>query len=211
MNEFELLMEHKIVAIFRGLDPDEATAAADRLVEAGIRLMEVTMNTEGAPDIIHSWRRRYGADVSIGAGTVLDREMAELAVAAGARFLISPHLDEELIRFGLERGIEVWPGAMTPTEIVRAWKAGASVIKLFPMKHLGIDYLKEVRAPLDQIPLMATGGVTLDNIGDFIRAGAAAVGLGSHLVDKQLIREARFEELQQKAARFVEAVRQSTS
>lgn len=208
MNEFELLLEHKIVAIFRGIGQEQATEAADRLVEAGIRLMEVTMNTEGATDIIRSWRKRYDKDVSIGAGTVLDREMAARAVDAGARFIISPNLDEDVIHFGLERGIEVWPGVMTPTEIVRAWKAGASAVKLFPMKHLGIDYLKEVRAPLDNIPMMATGGVNLDNIGDFLRAGASAVGLGSNLVDKRLIQDGRFDELQQLAARYVAAVRE---
>ncbi|GGG23183.1 bifunctional 4-hydroxy-2-oxoglutarate aldolase/2-dehydro-3-deoxy-phosphogluconate aldolase [Paenibacillus abyssi] len=203
----KMLVEEKIVAIFRNIENQHADQAGQALIDGGIRLMEVTMNTEGATEIIHRWREKFDGKAAIGAGTVLDLAMAEEAVAAGAQFLISPNLDEEVIAYGVRHGVSVWPGVMTPTEIVRAWKAGAEAVKIFPMATLGVKYLAEVRAPLNNIPMMATGGVDLDNIRDYFAAGACSVGMGSKLVNLDWVRRGDFHLLTERASKFVEAVK----
>jgi 2-dehydro-3-deoxyphosphogluconate aldolase / (4S)-4-hydroxy-2-oxoglutarate aldolase len=203
----EMLLREKIVAIFRGYESEQADRAAQALVDGGIRLMEVTMNTAGAAGTIARWRERFGSATAIGAGTVLDTDMAKEAVAAGAQYLISPNLDEAVIAYGAERGVSVWPGVMTPTEVVRAWKAGAEAVKIFPMASLGWKYLAEIRGPLDRIPMMATGGVDLDNIGQYFRAGANAVGMGSKLLDPESIRAGAYDQVTARAQQFVDAVR----
>lgn len=207
MDTLQFIEQHRIIAIFRGVSGEGADRGAEALVRAGIKVMEVTMNTEGALQNVADWRKRYEGTALIGAGTVLDLEMAKQAVAAGAQFLVSPNLDEEVVRYAVDQGIGVIPGAMTPTEIVRAWKAGAHAVKLFPMATLGLQYLKDVRAPLDKIPLVVTGGVNLDNIADFLSAGVIGVGLGSNLVDKKLIAAGKFDELEANARKYAEAVR----
>jgi 2-dehydro-3-deoxyphosphogluconate aldolase/(4S)-4-hydroxy-2-oxoglutarate aldolase len=206
MDVFQIILEKKIVAIFRGIAGEQANRGAEALIQGGIQVLEVTMNTEGVLKTISDWRAKYEGKACIGAGTVIDVEMAREAVAAGAQFLISPNLDEAVVRYGVEHNIDVFPGVMTPTEIVRAWKCGARAVKLFPMASLGLSYLKDVRAPLDQIPMIVTGGVNLDNIGQFIQAGAAGVGLGNHLVNKKLIDDGNFDALQALARSYVDAV-----
>jgi 2-dehydro-3-deoxyphosphogluconate aldolase/(4S)-4-hydroxy-2-oxoglutarate aldolase len=207
MNLLQTLSAEKIIAIVRGISPSAADQAADAMLSGGIRILEVTTNTEGASAMVSRWREKYAGQMHIGMGTVLNLDMAKEAVAAGSEFLISPNLDEAVVAYALEKGIDIWPGVMTPTEIVRAWNAGAKAVKVFPMGSLGLSYLKEIRAPLDHIPMIATGGVNLDNIGDFLRAGAIGVGLGSNLLDKALIREGRFEDLTQLAAKYVNAAK----
>lgn len=202
------LLEHKVVAILRGIEDKDADGAAQALIDGGIRLMEVTMNTEGAETIIERWRVRFGSDAWIGAGTVLDVDYARRAVDAGAQFLISPNLDEEVVAYGNERGIAVWPGVMTPTEIVKALKAGASAVKLFPMGTLGIGYLKEIRGPLDHVPIMATGGVDLSNIKDYFAAGANAVGMGGKLISLDWVKEGRLDLVTERARQFTEAIKE---
>jgi 2-dehydro-3-deoxyphosphogluconate aldolase/(4S)-4-hydroxy-2-oxoglutarate aldolase len=206
----ELLLRERIVAIFRGFEGDAADRAAEALVEGGIRLIEVTMNTPGALETIARWREKFDGRAAVGAGTVLDLKMAKEAAAAGAKYLISPNLDEEVVAFGAERGISVWPGAMTPTEIVRAWKAGAEAVKVFPMASLGVKYLAEIRAPLDHIPMIATGGVDLSTIRSYFEAGAAAVGIGSRLLNREWIEAGDYAKLADNARRYVEIVRSLT-
>ncbi|NBD23761.1 bifunctional 4-hydroxy-2-oxoglutarate aldolase/2-dehydro-3-deoxy-phosphogluconate aldolase [Paenibacillus glycinis] len=203
----ERLKQEKVVAIFRGIEDRHADGAAEALLAGGISLMEITMNTEGAAGMISRWLDKYGSQAGIGAGTVLDLEMAKEAVAAGAQFLISPNLDEAVVEYGLKTGVPVWPGVMTPTEIVRAWKAGAEAVKIFPMGSLGLKYLTEIRAPLDRIPMLATGGVDLANIADYFKAGACAVGMGSKLVNLEWVKSGRFDLLTERARKFVEAAK----
>ena len=203
----DLLLKERIVAIVRGLEGEAADRAAEALIDGGIRLVEVTMNTPGALRTIAGWREKFDGRAAIGAGTVLDLRMAKEAAAAGATYLISPNLDEDVIAFGAERGISVWPGVMTPTEIVRAWKAGAEAVKVFPMASLGVEYLKEIRAPLDHIPMIATGGVDLTTIRSYFEAGAAAVGMGSKLLNREWIKAGEFGKLTDNARRYVEIVR----
>jgi 2-dehydro-3-deoxyphosphogluconate aldolase/(4S)-4-hydroxy-2-oxoglutarate aldolase len=205
-----VLKQEKIVAIVRGTAPQHLDDTAEALINGGIRLLEVTLNTQGALEAITRWREQYGEQAHIGAGTVLDSEMAQQAIDAGAEYLISPNLDEEVVKLGVNSSVAVWPGAMTPTEIVRAWKAGASAVKVFPSATLGANYFKEVRGPLSQIPLMATGGINLENLSDFLRAGAVAVGVGGSLVDNKLIESGCFDELTARAHHYVAAVRTLT-
>lgn len=201
------LLQEKIVAIFRGIADKDADQAAKALIDGGIRMMEITLNTEGATVMIDRWREKFEGQALIGAGTVLDLDMAKEAIAAGAQFLISPNLDESVVAYGRERGVSVWPGVTTPTEIVRAWKAGADAVKLFPLGTLGWKYLAEIRAPLDHIPIIATGGVNIDNIADYFRAGANAVGMGGKLVNLDWVRSGQFELLTERARKFTEAVK----
>ncbi|CAM3990072.1 bifunctional 4-hydroxy-2-oxoglutarate aldolase/2-dehydro-3-deoxy-phosphogluconate aldolase [Paenibacillus alkaliterrae] len=205
-NMLELLMQHKIVAILRGIEDRHADAAGKALIDGGIHMMEITMNTEGAAVMIERWRNKFDGKAAVGAGTVTDVELAEQAVAAGAQFLISPNLDEEVIAYGRERGLSVWPGVMTPTEIVKAWKAGADAVKIFPMGTLGVDYLKEIRGPLNDIPMIATGGVDLHNITDYFKAGANGVGMGGKLVNLEWVREGKWDQITERARQFVAAV-----
>ena len=203
----ERLKEEKVVAIFRFIEDQYADKALEALLAGGITMMEITMNTDGAAGMISRWREKYGEQAAIGAGTVLDLDMAKEAVDAGAQFIISPNLDEAVVDYGLKKGVSVWPGVMTPTEIVRAWKSGAEAVKIFPMGTLGWKYLAEIRAPLDKIPMMATGGVDLDNIADYFKAGACAVGMGSKLVNLEWVRSGRFDLLTEKARQFSEAAK----
>jgi 2-dehydro-3-deoxyphosphogluconate aldolase/(4S)-4-hydroxy-2-oxoglutarate aldolase len=203
----DMLKQEKIVAIFRGIEDRHADKAAKALIDGGIKMMEVTMNTEGALSMISRWRDNFGELAAIGAGTVLDLEMAREAVAAGAQYLISPNLDEAVVSFGMERGVSVWPGVMTPTEIVKAWKAGAEAVKIFPMGTLGWKYLAEIKAPLNHIPMIATGGVDLDNLPDYFNAGAIAVGMGSKLVNLDWVRNGEFERMTERVRLFTEATK----
>ena len=164
------------------------------------------MNTEGALDMISRWREKFDDRLRVGAGTVVDLPMAKEAVAAGAEYMISPNLDEAVIEYGLKHEVDVYPGTMTPTEIVRAWKAGAKAVKVFPMGALGVDYLKEIRAPLRHIPMIATGGVNVQNIRQFIDRGALGVGIGGSLVDLQLIDNNQFDQLTSLARKFTEQI-----
>jgi len=201
------LREVPLIAILR----DIAGESADRTVEAlhagGIRFVEVTMNTGGAPVMIERWRAQYDGKLRIGAGTVLNLSDGEKAAQAGAEYFVCPHLDETVIAYALERGLEVFPGALTPTEIVRAYDCGATAVKIFPAASLGLAYIRELQGPLRHIPMIPTGGVTLDNVHQYFAAGAAAVGIGTQLVDKQLIAEGNFDAIRSKAAAFVEKVR----
>lgn len=203
-----LLLQEKVVAIFRGYTGNLADEAAQALVNGGIRLMEVTMNTEGAPDIISRWRERFGSEAAIGAGTVLDVETAKAAIAAGAQYLITPNLDEDVIRVAAEQGIDVWPGVLTPTEMVKAWKAGAKVLKLFPLGAIGPHYISEVKGPLQQIPIMATGGVDITNAELYWKAGASAFGIGSKLVRADYIEAGAYDKLEQHAKHWVTLMKQ---
>lgn len=202
------LLNHKIVAILRGIEDSRADDTAKALIDGGVRLMEITMNTDGAASMIGRWRERFSGEAFIGAGTVIDIDAARQAVGAGAQFLISPNLDEEVIAFGQEQGVSVWPGVMTPTEIVKAVKAGAEAVKLFPMGSLGVEYLKEIRGPLKEVPILATGGVDLHNIAEYFRFGANAVGLGSKLVNMEWVKEGSFQMVAERARAFTKAVGQ---
>ncbi|MNW52888.1 KHG/KDPG aldolase [compost metagenome] len=176
------------------------------LVAGGVEALEITVDTDGAFEIIPMLKERYGKHVLVGAGTVLNAKVAEKAIQAGADFIFSPILDEETIKITNHYGRISIPGVMTPTEIAKGYEWGADMLKIFPGSSLGVNYIKEVSAPLTGIPMMPTGGVTLDNVAEFIRAGAAAVGLGSSLLDKAAIAEGRYGDITELAQKFKAAI-----
>ncbi len=206
MKLLELLEESKIVVIVRGIRPAEAGPLAEALVQGGIRFIEVTMNTEGALHMISSWKERFGDKLKVGAGTVLNQAAAKEALKAGAEYLISPILDEAMIDYGKSQGIEVFPGTMTPTEMVRAVQAGANVVKVFPTGVLGSAFIKELQGPLGHIPMMASGGVTLDNLEQFLDSGCFALGMGSSLVRRDLIQSGQYAAITEISKLFTEKI-----
>jgi 2-dehydro-3-deoxyphosphogluconate aldolase/(4S)-4-hydroxy-2-oxoglutarate aldolase len=177
----ELIYEHRIVAILRGCDPTHILPIADALYKGGIRLLEITLNSPGAFEAIETASALLSENMVIGAGTVLEPAEATSAIAAGAKFILSPSLDAATIRRTVDLGAVSIPGAFTPTEILEAWRNGAHLVKVFPAS-IGPAWFRDIRGPLPQIPLMATGGVSIANIKDFDKAGAVAFGIGSSLV-----------------------------
>jgi len=169
-----------VVAIVRSPSPASAVAAARAIVRGGVTSVEVSFSTPRAEEAIATLRRELPG-VLVGAGTVIEMGQLDVACAAGAEFLMSPHLDPEIVARSNERGVPFLPGAYTPTEVFMGWKAGAACMKLFPAAELGPKYLAAVRVPLPHIPLLATGGVTPVNLSEWLRAGATAVGVGGQL------------------------------
>ncbi|MDX6352820.1 MAG: 2-dehydro-3-deoxyphosphogluconate aldolase / (4S)-4-hydroxy-2-oxoglutarate aldolase [Streptomyces sp.] len=176
-------LAQRVFAIVRKESYDQAAAAADGLLSAGLTTIEISLTTPFALEAVTTLVREVGDDAIIGAGTVLDATSARMAVDAGARFLVSPSLDEEVIRTGHRYGIPVFPGVSTPTEVVRALELGADALKLFPAASYGPGWIRDVRAALPQAALLPTGGVTLEDAPEWIAAGAAACGMGGALTD----------------------------
>ncbi|GGC84065.1 ketohydroxyglutarate aldolase [Thalassobacillus devorans] len=200
------LEEKKLIAIIRGIPSGTGERTAEALVEGGIQFLEITLNTEGALEMITELRQKFEGKLRIGAGTVLDVDMAKQAGDAGAEYIISPNLDEEVIEYCREQEVTVWPGTMTPSEMVRANKLGASAVKVFPVGSLGVRYIKDVRGPLGHINMIATGGVNLDNIQEVLKYGASAVGLGGNLVNNDWIAQGQYHKLTDTARQYVEKV-----
>lgn len=197
----------RIIAIVRGVKEAHIVSLAEALLKGGVTVMEVTLNTPGALAMISELQAKLSEQMFIGAGTVLDVEDAQKAVQAGASFLVTPNLDEDVIRYASREGIPIFPGAMTPTEVVKAWKAGATAIKIFPSASLGLTYIKELMGPLDHIPMMAVGGVTEENIKQFVDLGCYGLGIGGSLINLKEIEAGRFEWITDKAARLLAASR----
>ena len=202
----EALDASRLVAIMRRTEASLAVATADALVQGGIPTLEVTCDSPGALEMIRVIDRELGKRVFIGAGTVLDESTARAALEAGARFLVSPHLDADMVRAFAEQGVAWIPGALSPTEVLGAWRAGAVVVKLFPAGPVGPGYIRDVRGPFRDIPLLPTGGVTLDNAAEFLGAGAWGLGMGSALVDNKLVVSQRFDEICNRARQLRELV-----
>ena len=199
-----------IVPVVRAASGEEALAVVDAIRAGGIDVIELTMTVPGAVEVIRELARRCGDDVLLGAGTVLDAETARACMLAGARFVVSPIVDAGTIACCRTYGVPAMAGALTPTEVVQAWKAGADVVKIFPCSAVGgASYIRALKAPLPQIALMPTGGVSLATVGDFIRAGATAVGAGADLVDVARIRAGDPGAVTEKARQYVAAVAQA--
>jgi 2-dehydro-3-deoxyphosphogluconate aldolase/(4S)-4-hydroxy-2-oxoglutarate aldolase len=184
--------ESKVIAILRNVPKDSLQRVLEALYEGGIRIAEITMNSEGALEGIASMRKAFEGRLTIGAGTVMNKKYAQRAIEAGAKFLISPHVDEAVIEMALAHSVVPLPGALTPTEVVRAIDAGAPIVKLFPCSSLGPGYVKELLGPLNTCKLIAVGGINSDNAADYIRAGAIGVGVGGSLVSMNDILDGNF-------------------
>jgi len=205
----QYLLDKCIVAVVRAdTGGEDLVKVVEAVAAGGVHCIEVTMTTPGALECIEAASRKLaGADVLLGVGSVLDAETCRMAILAGAQFVVTPTLSVPTIRMARRYGKPVIPGGFTPTEILTAWENGADFIKVFPSSVGGPAYIKAIKGPLPQIPLVPTGGVNVDNVGDFLEAGAAAVAVGGNLVSKKLVAARDFEGLTANARAFAEAVR----
>lgn len=192
-----------IVGILRNVPRLQIKALSKHYLEAGLTTLEITMNSEGAAETISSLKALYGGQLNIGAGTVCTLEDLDNALAAGASFIVTPILNKDIIKQCVSNKIPVFAGAYSPTEIYMAWQLGASMVKVFPVGKLGPDYIKEVLAPLNHIKLMPTGGITINNFTEFLKAGAYGLGMGSHLIPKHLIENSKWDEFGRFLSEFV--------
>ena len=212
MTTLEWVLSRKIIAIVRGLGTEYMIPLSDALLRGGIDLMEVTFNQKepasfaATAEAISAVSRHMEGKMLVGAGTVLTIEQLELAVNAGAKYIITPNVNPELIRRAKSMGVNVFPGAMTPTEAVTAMDAGADIVKIFPAGELGPGYIKAIRAPLGHIPMMAVGGVNEKNAADFMAAGCCGIGIGGNLVNKNWIEEGRWDKIEALASEYRKAV-----
>ncbi len=207
MSAVDRIREIGIVPVVRAKSANEALAAVEAIRAGGIPILEITLTVPGAVPVIADLAKRLGEAALIGAGTVLDADSARACVDAGARFIVSPSLDIPTIETCRRLGVPVFPGALTPTEIVTAWKAGADAVKVFPAGAVGgAAYLKSIKAPLPQIELIPTGGVSLATAAAFIAAGAFALGVGADLVDLAALRSGDAAAVTEKARQYVAAV-----
>ncbi|MEX0904986.1 MAG: bifunctional 4-hydroxy-2-oxoglutarate aldolase/2-dehydro-3-deoxy-phosphogluconate aldolase [Balneolaceae bacterium] len=202
----EFIETQKAVAVIRLPDSDLFKPVAEALYKGGVKIIEITMTVPGALSIIRKAVKNAPSDMLIGVGSVLDAKTAQVAVDAGADFVVSPVVKEEIITAVKNLDKPVMPGAFTPTEIQFAWEAGADIVKVFPADILGIPFFKAVKAPMPHLKLMPTGGVTLTNADQWIQAGASAVGLGSSLVDKKAIAEGNFDQLRKNAETLIKTL-----
>ena len=207
---FTKIMDEGLIPVIRVASASEAIDVANAIKEGGVSLIEITMSVQGAIDVIKELTGKYKDEIIMGAGTVLDPETGRAALLAGAQFIVSPTLNLDLIQLAHRYSAVVVPGAMTPTEILTAWNAGADMVKVFPAAQLGGPaYIKALRGPLPQILLVPTGGVNLQNAGAFIQAGASALGAGGELVDKKAVKEKKFSVITENARAFLKAIREA--
>jgi 2-dehydro-3-deoxyphosphogluconate aldolase / (4S)-4-hydroxy-2-oxoglutarate aldolase len=210
MNKTDVLQRIRdtgLIPVVRAESADLAMRAVEAIKAGGVSVLEVTMTVPGAINVIKQLTAAFGDQALIGAGTVLDPETARACIQAGAQFIVSPALNEETIAFCRKNDVAVFPGALTPTEVVRAWNAGADAVKVFPAGAVGgASYLKALKAPLPQIELVPTGGVSLQTAADFIKAGAMALGVGADLVDPKALRDGNEQLITARARQFIEIV-----
>ena len=199
-----------LVPVVRAQSADEAITAINAIREGGVDVLEITMTVPGALGLIQAVAERYGSELLLGAGTVLDPETARACILAGAQFIVSPSVNLDTIALCRRYSVPILPGALTPTEVVTAWQAGADAVKVFPCGAVGgASYIKALKAPLPQIELVPTGGVSLKTAADFIKAGSFALGVGADLVDVQAIREGKASVITERAREYVRIVKEA--
>jgi len=204
------ILEIGIVPVVRAASSQQAVIAADAVCRGGIPIVEITMTVPGAIEVIRQLRKSSLAEMLIGAGTVLDVEMARVCADAGAQFLVSPGLNLETVEFAVSQGVLMMAGALTPTEVITAWKAGSDFVKVFPCGNVGgAKYIKALKGPLPQVPLVPTGGVNLDTAAEFIEAGAAALGVGGELVQTEALKTGKPEIIVENARKFLKIVKET--
>ncbi len=206
------IMQHMhelgLVPVLRASSAEEAIAIADAIMAGGVNILEVTMTVPGAIRVIEQLANHHGEKLLLGAGTVLDAETARNCILAGAQFIVSPALDLRTIELCRRYSVPIIPGALTPTEIVTAWQAGADVVKVFPCSAVGgAKYLRALQGPLPQIQLIPTGGVSLSTAEEFLAAGAFALGVGGDLVDAKAAREGRASVITENAQKYIGIVK----
>ena len=205
--------EEKIIAIVRGVGPEQCMKVADALYAGGIRLMEVTYDQknpdsfQATADAIAAIAKAFGGRMLVGAGTVTSPELVELTAQAGGMYIVSPDCNEAVIRKTLELGLVSMPGALTPTEVLAAHEAGADFVKLFPIGNLGVAYAKAIMAPISHVKMLAVGGVNETNVADFLKTGMCGAGIGGNLANKKWIEEGRYDKITETAKALVAAVK----
>src|SRR5579859_582048 len=205
----ERIVEIGIVPVVRAASPREARMAADAVCEGGIPIVEITMTVPGAVDVIRELTKG-SSDVLVGAGTVLNVDAARRCLDAGAQFLVSPGLNLEVVKLAGTEGRLMMAGALTPTEVITAWEAGSDFVKVFPCGQVGgAKYIKALRGPLPQVPLVPTGGVSLSTAAEFIEAGAAALGVGGECVQAEALKSGKLEIIVENAREFLAAVKEA--
>ncbi|HJZ91945.1 MAG TPA: bifunctional 4-hydroxy-2-oxoglutarate aldolase/2-dehydro-3-deoxy-phosphogluconate aldolase [Gemmataceae bacterium] len=208
-HQLQRVLDAGIVAVVRAPEPAGLVEVIRALAAGGVTVAEVTLTVPNALDVVCEAKKALGDSVLLGAGTILDAETCRAAILAGAEFIVSPTLNLDVIRVCRRYDKLVMPGALTPTEILTAWEAGADIVKVFPADVVGPAFFKAMRGPLPQIRLMPTGGVDLTTAADFLKAGACCLGVGSQLVDPKLVAAREFDRLQALAAKYVDIVRQA--
>ena len=204
------IMEIGILPVVRATSPREARIAADAVCEGGIPIVEITMTVPGAVDVIRELTRGGASGILVGAGTVLNAEAARRCFDAGAQFLVSPGLNIQTIEFAKSEGTLMMAGALTPTEVITAWEAGSDFVKVFPCGNVGgAKYIKALKGPLPQVPLVPTGGVNLITAAEFIAAGAVALGIGGELVSAEALKANKPEVIVENARKFLAIVKQA--
>lgn len=206
------ITEVGIVPVVRCQSAEGAVEAVAALYRAGVRAAEITMTVPGAIHAIEKAADRFGDQLVLGAGTVLDPETARACMLAGAEFFVTPSLRVATIEIAKRYAKVICPGALTPTEVLTAWEAGADAVKIFPCGNVGgAKYIKALKGPFPQIEMVPTGGVNLETIGDFLKAGACACGVGGELVDKKSVAEGRFDVIEERAHRYLAAIAHARS
>ena len=204
----ERLLEIGVIPVVRASSSAQALIAAQAVRDGGIPIVEITMTVPGALDVIRELRKASDSNVIIGAGTVLSKKMAQDCVDAGAQFLVSPGLDIPSLEFAQKEGMLMLAGALTPTEVITAWNAGSELVKIFPCGQVGgAAYIKSLKGPLPQVPLVPTGGVNLNTAADFILAGAAALGVGGELVQADALKTGNASVIVENARKFLALVK----
>ena len=203
------IQDQGIIAVIRNVPPKKVPDLAQALINGGINILEITVDHKDAYAMIEYLAEQYRGRVLVGAGTVVDAASAQHAISRGVQFILSPHLNREIVKASLRYGKTVIPGVMTPTEMLYAMECGADLVKLFPADVVGTTFIKHMKGPFPHIPLVVTGGVDVNNAGIFIEAGAEAVGAGGSLINQQAIMHSDFISIQDTALQFVNAVRKA--
>lgn len=206
LSSLERVLDRGIVAVIRAEGPEKLVDVAEALLAGGVEVMEVTFTVPRATWVLEQVAHKLGNRVLMGAGTVLDAETARVAILAGAEFIVSPAVNLEVIELCRRYSKPVMPGALTPTEVVTAWQAGADIVKIFPSELTGPKYIKSLKAPLPQVRMMPTGGVNLDTAEEFLRCGACALGIGGSLVEPKAVATGDLKRIETLARHYVEIV-----
>jgi 2-dehydro-3-deoxyphosphogluconate aldolase/(4S)-4-hydroxy-2-oxoglutarate aldolase len=201
---YELIREEKIIAIARGVRIDQVIHIAEALLTGGIKMMEVTCNTDGVFEMIRLLREKMAGKMCIGAGTVITTQLCEKAIEAGAEFMIAPDTNTDVIDYCVKHDVAILPGAATATEILAAKRHGAKMVKIFPASALGVNYIKALRGPIDDVDFVAVDGVRPENMAEFFAVGCVAIGVGASVVRKEYIEKGDWKAITDTARRYVQ-------
>jgi 2-dehydro-3-deoxyphosphogluconate aldolase/(4S)-4-hydroxy-2-oxoglutarate aldolase len=204
---YETIRREKVIVIVRGIEKDRIINVAEAVLAAGVKMLEVTCNTEGVFEMLDMLNEKMADKMVIGAGTVITKDLCEKALNAGAKYIIAPDVNPEVVNHCVKHDIAVLPGAATATEILTAKRCGAKMVKIFPAAALGLDYIKQLRGPIDDVEFIAVGGVRPETITDFFAAGCVAIGIGESAVKKEFVEKGDWQALTETVNRYVNKLR----